>query len=62
MLIYLALTNGHMPPARGVTGIPGAMSGYSATCTSRGFSGDVGSERSKVVRWKAMITAVTVVV
>ena len=33
MLIHTALTNGHIPPVRGVTGLPGAMSGCGATCT-----------------------------
>ena len=62
MLIHTALTNGHIPPVRGVTGLPGAMSGCGATCTSRGLPGVVGiSGRSEVARWKAMITAVVVV-
>ena len=54
--------NGNMPPVRGVTGLPGAMSGCGATCTSRGLPGVVGiSGRSEVARWKATITAVIVV-
>ena len=62
MLIHTAIKNGNIPPVRGVTGLPGAMSGCGATCTSRGLPGVVGiSERSDVVRWKAMITAVIVV-
>ena len=62
MLIHTALTNGHIPPVRGVTGLPGAMSGCGATCTSRGLPGVVGiSGRSEVARWKATITAVVVV-
>ena len=62
MLIHTALTNGNIPPVRGVTGLPGAMSGCGATCTLRGLPGVVGiSERSEVVRWKATITAVIVV-
>ena len=62
MLIHTAIKNGNIPPVRGVTGLPGAMSGCGATCTSRGLPGVVGiSERSEVVRWKATITAVIVV-
>ena len=64
MLIHThtALTNGHISPVRGVTGLPGAMSGCGATCTSRGLLGVVGtSRRSGVARWKAMISAVIVV-
>ena len=62
MLIHTALTNGHIPPVRGVTGLPGAMSGCGATCTSRGLPGVVGIPgRSQVARWKATITAVIVV-
>jgi hypothetical protein len=34
--------NGNIPPVRGVTGLPGAMSGCGATCTSRGLPGVVG--------------------
>ena len=59
MLIHTALTNGHIPPVRGVTGLPGAMSGCGATCTSRGLPGVVGIPgRSEVARWKATTTAV----
>ena len=62
MLIHTAIKNGHIPPVRGVTGLPGAMSGCGATCTSRGLPGVVGiSGRSEVARWKATITAVIVV-
>ena len=62
MLIHTALTNGNIPPVRGVTGLPGAMSGCGATCTSRGLPGVVGiSGRSEVARWKATITAVIMV-
>ena len=62
MLIHNALKNGNIPPVRGVTGLPGAMSGCGATCTLRGLPGVVGiSERSDVARWKATITAVIVV-
>ena len=62
MLIHTAIKNGNIPPVRGVTGLPGAMSGCGATCTSRGLPGVVGiSERSNVVRWKATITAVIMV-
>ena len=62
MLIHTALTNGNIPPVRGVTGLPGAMSGCGATCMSRGLPGVVGiSGRSEVARWKAMITAVMLV-
>ena len=62
MLIHTALRNGNIPPVRGVTGLPGAMSGCGATCTLRGLPGVVGiSERSDVARWKATITAVIVV-
>ena len=46
MLIHTALTNGHIPPVRGVTGLPGAMSGCGATCTSRGLPGVVGISES----------------
>ena len=61
MLIHTALRNGNIPPVRGVTGLPGAMSGCGATCTSRGLPGVVGtSRRSRVARWKAMISAVIV--
>ena len=53
---------GNISPFRGVTGLPGAMSGCGATCTSRGILGVVGiSGRSEVARWKATITAVIVV-
>ncbi len=53
--------NGNIPPVRGVAGLPGAMSGCGATCTSRGLPGVVGtSRRSGVARWKAMISAVIV--
>ena len=58
MLIHTALTNGHIPPFRGVTGLPGAISGCGATCTSLsvGLPGVVGtSGRSEVTRWKATI-------
>ena len=41
MLIHTALRNGNIPPVRGVTGLPGAMSGCGATCTSRGLPGVV---------------------
>ena len=59
MLIHTALTNGNIPPVRGVTGLPGAKSGCGATCTSRGLPGVVGIPgRSEVARWKATITAV----
>ena len=62
MLIHTPLTNGHIPPVRGVTGLPGGMSGCGATCTSRGLPGVVGiSGRSKVARWKAETTAVILV-
>ena len=62
MLIHTAIKNGNIPPVRGVTGLPGAMSGCGATCTSRGLPGVVGtSRRSGVARWKAMISAVIVV-
>ena len=62
MLIHTAIKNGNIPPVRGVTGLPGAMSGCGATCTSRGLPGVVGiSGGSKVARWKATITAVIVV-
>ena len=62
MLIHTALTNGNIPPVRGVTGLPGAMSGCGATCTSRGLPGVVGIPgRSEVARWKATITAVILV-
>ena len=62
MLIHTAIKNGNIPPVRGVTGLPGAMSGCGATCTSRGLPGVVGIPgRSEVARWKAMITAVIVV-
>ena len=62
MLIHIALTNGHISPVRGVAGLPGAMSGCGATCTSRGLPGVVGiSGGSEVARWKATITAVIVV-
>ena len=54
--------NGNIPPVRGVTGLPVAMSGCGATCTLRGLPGVVGTPgRSEVARWKAMITAVIVV-
>ena len=54
--------NGNIPPVRGVTGLPGAMSGCGATCTSRGLPGVVGIPgRSEVARWKATITAVILV-
>ena len=59
MLIHTAIKNGNLPPVRGVTGLPGAMSGCGATCTSRGLPGVVGISRgSEVARWKATITAV----
>ena len=59
MLIHTAIKNGNIPPVRGVTGLPGAMSGCGATCTSRGLPGVVGIPgRSEVARWKATITAV----
>ena len=59
MLIHTAIKNGNIPPVRGVEGLPGAMSGCGATCTSRGLPGVVGiSGRSEVARWKATITAV----
>ena len=62
MLIHTAIKNGHISPVRGVTGLPGAMSGCDATCTSRGLPGVVGIPgRSEVARWKATITAVIVV-
>ena len=62
MLIHTAIKNGNIPPVRGVTGLPGAMSGCGATCTSRGLPGVVGIPgRSEVARWKATITAVIVV-
>ena len=62
MLIHTALRNGNIPPVRGVTGLPGAMSGCGATCTSRGLPGVVGIPgRSEVARLKATITAVIVV-
>ena len=62
MLIHTAIKNGNIPPVRGVTGLPGAMSGCGATCTSRGLPGVVGiSGRSEVARWKATITAVILV-
>ena len=62
MLIHTALTNGNIPPVRGVTGLPGAMSGCGATCTSRGLPGVVGISRgSEVARWKATITTVILV-
>ena len=62
MLIHTALRNGNLPPVRGVTGLPGAMSGCGATCTSRGLPGVVGIPgRSEVARWKATITAVILV-
>ena len=62
MLIHTATKNGNIPPVRGVTGLPGAMSGCGATCTSRGLPGVVGiSGRSEVARWKATITAVILV-
>ena len=52
MLIHTALRNGNIPPVRGVTGLPGAMSGCGTTCTSRGLPGVVGiSGGSKVARW-----------
>ena len=61
MLIHTAIKNGNIPPVRGVAGLPGAMSGCGATCTSRGLPGVVGtSRRSGVARWKAMISAVIV--
>ena len=61
MLIHTAIKNGNIPPVRAVTGLPGAMSGCGATCTSRGLPGVVGIPgRSEVARWKAMITAVTI--
>ena len=53
--------NGNIPPVRGVTGLPGAMSGCGATCTSRGLPGVVGTSGRSVARWKATITAVIVV-
>ena len=54
--------NGNMPPVRGVTGLPGAMSGCGATCTSRGLPGVVGIPgRAEVARWEATITAVILV-
>ena len=59
MLIHTTTKNGNMPSVRGVTGLPGAMSGCGATCTLRGLPGVVGI--SEVVRWKATITAVIVV-
>ena len=58
-----AIKNGNvrLPPVRGVTGLPGAMSGCGATCTSRGLPGVVGiSGRSEVAHWKDTITAVIV--
>ena len=56
MLIHTAIKNGNIPPVRGVTGLPGAMSGCGATCTSRGLPGVVGiSGRSEVARWKATV-------
>ena len=59
MLIHTAIKNGNIPSVRGVTGLPGAMSGCGATCTSRDLPGVVGIPGgSKVARWKAMITAV----
>ena len=62
MLIHTALRNGNIPPVRGVSGLPGAMSGCGAICTSRGLPGAVGIPgRSEVARWKATITAVIVV-
>ena len=62
MLIHTAIKNGNIPPVRGVAGLPGAMSGCGATCTSRGLPGVVGiSGRSEVARWKATITAVILV-
>ena len=62
MLIHTAIKNGNIPPVRVVAGLPGAMSGWGATCTSRGLPGVVGtSRRSGVARWKAMISAVIVV-
>ena len=62
MLIHTATKNGNIPPVLGVTGLPGAMSGCGATCTSRGLPGVVGIPgRSEVARWKAMITAVILV-
>ena len=62
MLIHTAIKNGNIPPVRGVTGLPGAMSGCGATCTSRGLPGVVGIPgRSEVARWKATITAVIMV-
>ena len=62
MLIHTAIKNGNIPPVRGVTGLPGAMSGCGATCTSRGLPVVVGIPgRSEVARWEATITAVIVV-
>lgn len=62
MLIHTAIKNGNIPPVRGVTGLPGAMSGCGATCTSRGLPGVVGIPgRSEVARSKATITAVILV-
>ena len=59
MLIHTAIKNGNIPSVRGVTGLPGAMSGCGATCTSRDLPGVVGiSGGSKVARSKATITAV----
>ena len=61
MLIHTATKNGNIPPVRGVTGLPGAMSGCGATCTSRSLPGVVGiSGGSTVARSKATITAVIV--
>ena len=62
ILIHTAIKNGNIPPVRGVTGLPGAMCGCGATCTSRGLPGVVGiSGRSEVARWKATVTAVILV-
>ena len=62
MLIHTATKNGNIPPVRGVTGLPGAMSGCGATCTSRSLPGVVGIYGgSEVARSKATITAVIVV-
>ena len=62
MLIHTAIKNGNIPSVRGVTGLPGAMSGCGATCTSRDLPRVVGIPGgSKVARWKAMITAVILV-
>ena len=62
MLIHTAIKDGNIPPVRGITGLPGAMSGCGATCTSRDLPGVVGISRgSEVARWKATITAVILV-